>query len=85
MVKLAWLVAGVVLSFYEPGYTKFIGCPTELPRIIRQSDGMYRRDRSQSGPTTLLSCERVIPEVTWQEEWTDLPERGGVFIRRIDP
>ncbi len=74
------LVAGisaVILTISQP--PKLVGCPYPEPEIIRHEDGTYTRP-IRSG-MTLQAC--YSEGSNWQEEWTDYPEKGGTFIRRV--
>jgi hypothetical protein len=69
----------VILTFYDPG--NIVGCPMPEPTVVKNADGTYTR--SQTVSVTLVAC--YSPPQTWQEEWTDYPEKGGKLIRLLSP
>jgi hypothetical protein len=67
----------VIITVRERGS---IGCPPpKAPPLVRQENGTYEKSIIMIIPT--VACWH---EATWQEEWTALPEEGGVFLRRIE-
>ncbi len=72
------LVLAVILTFQEPAQPTT--CPTPGPIITRNTDGTYTR--AYPNFTTLAIC--YSSPATHREEWTDLPEKGGTFIRSIE-
>jgi len=68
----------VIISMYSPG--SLVSCPQPEPKVIKNSDGTYTKTNLTT--ITLQAC--YGPSSTWEEEWTDYPENGGKFIRRMD-
>ena len=67
----------VIISMYEPGQP--IGCPQPPQKVTLNTDGSY--SRSSQMTMTLQAC--FSSSRTWKEEWTDYPEKGGTFIRKV--
>lgn len=85
MSSLCILLLSVVLNFRQQ---EVIRCPdheslTDRTQVVQSRDGTYRRVLGFPSPRDAgrlcLSQER-----TWREEWTDLPERGGQFLRQLE-
>ena len=72
-VKLL-LLTSVLITFDQ---WTLAPCPLTPRSVVRQEDGTYRESLYT---TSLVACGR---QERWQEEWTDYPEKGGVFIRRV--
>lgn len=49
-------------------------CAPSVP--VKNADGTYAHNKANP------LCETTI---RWKEEWTDLPERGGTFVKKISP
>ena len=79
------LLLSVILDFRQQ---EVIRCPdhesiADRTQVVQSRDGTYRRVLglpSPRGPGVLC----LSPERTWTEEWTDLPERGGRFLRQLE-
>ena len=80
------VLMSVILSFDQLIYGTCPPPPPPPPVIVRNDDGTYRRELLQP-LATIDSLYRPYGDCPsrkrWQEEWTDYPERGGVYIRRI--
>ena len=57
-----------------------IPCPPTPPTMVRLAPGSYQRTHDLAAQVFLL-C--MSPEQRHHEEWTNLPENGGTFIRRL--
>lgn len=79
MKKLVALVALVMLQVNEEEMP--VGCPQPAPQVVRNVDGTYVRFYPQQ--ITLQQC--YTEPKSYQEEWTDYPEKGGTLIstRRV--
>ncbi len=66
----------VIISIDQP--PQIIGCPWSEPKMIKNQDGSYTTIVTN---VTLQVC--YSKRANWQEEWTDYPENGGIFIRRL--
>lgn len=55
-----------------------VSCPKSIPGVIQRADGLY--ERLETDATTAEYCSTVTEE---QELWTDYPEKGGTFIRKV--
>ena len=89
---LGWIVLmSVILSFDQLTYGTCPPTPPPPPMIVRNDDGTYRREPQHLSVTrdTLHPIYRPYGDcpvrLRWKEEWTDYPERGGVYIRRGEP
>ena len=71
-----YALADVIIDRREVAY---VPCPQPPAQLIKQPDGSYQMWPSYN-ITTLQSCFR---DVKWEEVWTDFPENGGKFIRRV--
>lgn len=71
------LLLSVIIDVEYSGPTV---CPQPPRTLTRQADGSYSESASW-WMSPAVSCHTTI---RWQEEWTDHPERGGTFIRRVD-
>jgi hypothetical protein len=77
-ITIFLFIATVIITIHQP--PAMIPCPQPEPKIVLSSDGSYYRPQINS--MTLQVC--YGNGATWQEEWTDYPDKGGVFIRRIE-
>jgi hypothetical protein len=71
------MVLSVILTISQPAYP--VACPSVAPQLMKNADGTYTLPNRSS--MTLQSCWSDGSQ--WQEEWTDYPEQGGTFIRRM--
>lgn len=67
---------GVIITMRE---SFPISCPPDPPYIEKNADGSYTRHVPQQ--IKLVACWH---SAEWREEWTDYPDKGGAFIRRIE-
>ena len=72
------IVLAVIITIHQPPQP--VPCPQPEPKVALNSDGTYYRP--QMNTITLQAC--YGESKTWKEEWTDYPENGGVFIRRVE-
>jgi hypothetical protein len=79
MRKCALAALVVYITITQPQVQ--VPCPElpTTPTIKRNEDGTYTR-WLPSGMAFAMSC--WLPASSHTEEWTDLPENGGTFIRR---
>jgi hypothetical protein len=73
-------LAGLMLSVLIQVQGSRLECLERAETRIKQPDGTYRDP--QLGLTTLENRCWDAPYV-YAEEWTDYPEQGGTFIRRL--
>jgi hypothetical protein len=71
------MVLSVILTISQPAYP--VACPEVPMPLIRNADGTY----TQPSRVMLHTRLCVTQGGSWQEEWTDYPEKGGTFIRRV--
>ena len=78
----------VIITIRQP--PQMIVCPQPPSLFVKDEDGSYIQSRHGNAGerygttmTTLQSCWGKA--TSWQEEWTDYPEKGGKFIRRVEP
>uniref|UniRef100_A0A6M3M3I3 Uncharacterized protein n=1 Tax=viral metagenome TaxID=1070528 RepID=A0A6M3M3I3_9ZZZZ len=69
----------VIITIRQP--PQMIICPQPPSLFVKAEDGSYIQNGTTM--TTLQSCWGKA--TSWQEEWTDYPEKGGKFIRRVEP
>ena len=67
----AW--AEVTITFKQIGTT---ACPLPERIVMPNGDGTYSRPEITQVPA--IAC---FKHSEWREVWTDLPEKGGKFIR----
>jgi hypothetical protein len=67
----------IIITINQPG--DIIPCLQPEPSVIQKNDGSYYRPQIYG--MTLQIC--YGNGETWQEKWTDYPEKGGKFIRRV--
>lgn len=78
-------LVAVILSFRQQ---EVIRCPDyesidDRTQVVQNADGTYLRVLGFPSPRgDGRLC--LSPERTWREEWTDLPERGGQFLRQLE-
>lgn len=70
------LAASVMITVKEQYAT---GCPQPEPARVKNKDGTYRLEGTNSILAVACWTQRE-----WREEWTDYPEKGGTKIREID-
>ena len=80
MRNLTLLLAFLAVLITIKQLPQSIPCPQPPPVYNKNIDGTYSRGESRM--ITLQFC--WDKEVEWQEEWTDYPEKGGKFIRRVE-
>lgn len=71
------LALTVIITVHHPASPGV--CPSPGPLMERHADGSYTKASPQM--MTLANC--FSREYSVQEEWTDYPEKGGIFIRTI--
>lgn len=73
--------ADVIVDRYQPGMS--VGCePAKIPAHWEMIGGTrYWVPETDSGVVTLRAC--YTPSAYWKERWTDDPDKGGVFIERL--
>ena len=71
----------VVTVIIDVRYEGIAPCPQPPRTVTKNADGTYSEYRSNNSMNLTVCMESY----TWREEWTDYPERGGVFIRRAPP
>mgnify|MGYP001593032748 CR=1 FL=1 len=66
----------IIITVRHSGPASCLPPPSSRP--VRQDDGTYQR-------SSLLTVSAVScwSDTTWREEWSALPEDGGIFIQRI--
>jgi hypothetical protein len=77
--KLALAALVVYITINQPQMSVPCPEPTPTTTIKKNEDGTYTR-WLPSGMAFVMSC--WLPAASHVEEWTDLPENGGAFIRR---
>ena len=74
---LTLVLLTVIIAVKEPAHV--VGCPLPVPALLKMSDGTYEQTVYDS--MNAVAC--LQNELAWKEEWTDFPEKGGTFIRRV--
>jgi len=68
-------VLAVLITITQPSQP--IGCAPPQPPLSRNEDGSYTRPAM-----TVMTLQQCYSDArSWQEEWTDYPEKGGTFLR----
>ena len=76
-VIIALIFFVVIITVNEQ---RLVPCPRQIPKPSKIADGIYEMPQGR-GTTSILSlCTENDNRI---EEWTDYPENGGVFIRRV--
>lgn len=85
--RLFLLLFVVIITFDQHVVVTCPGAPPVWPlTVVRQSDGTYRRRLLVPEDSRRYVDAPICSEPRrWREEWTDLPERGGRFIREVEP
>lgn len=77
IILLVLLLAGSVVIEFDQ--TELTACLAPPPVVTRNADGTYSRLENLYRSWALACMVRS----QWREEWTDYPERGGTFMRRL--
>ena len=60
-------------------YSGAAPCEYSPPKLVKNDDGTYTKPE-----ISFIHAVACWSTMTWQEEWTALPENGGTFLRRIE-
>ena len=69
----------VVVTIVEPSQPT--SCPPMPRRLMKMDNGTYLWSGGDSFRALEILCSTA--ERRHRQEWTDYPERGGMFIRRL--
>lgn len=77
MRNITTALLAVLITITQPSQP--IGCAPSQSPLSQNQDGSYTRL-----PMIAMTLQQCYSDaLTWQEEWTDYPEKGGAFLRRI--
>ena len=80
--SLALGLLAVFLTIRQP--PEHVPCPPRMvpAATVKNADGTYTHiPEHDAGRGLAVACMR--PGQTWIEEWTDYPDKGGEFVRRV--